>query len=310
MLNLLILALTFLLISLVAGNNLSSCTGAIISGKIVTRRSGIIIAILGYIFGLVLEGGILKNGVSALLPVNSTLFITIALFVSIIIFIYAHFKKIPNSLSFTFASVILGISSAAGLSVNFAFVTAMVLFWLLTPIVSIVLTLAMMKGSRRIIDKKNIWETINKIKVLLVVVSFFTAFTLGANTIGFVYSAIPPDNSNFLIVVVALIFGSIALSGRELNKIGNEIIPFRYLNSITSQLGSAIIVEIATLFGIPMSNTQAFTMSIYGAGLSYKNRLMIKKPAIDIVKAWSYMIIVSFIMAFALTYAFIHFSAL
>ncbi len=308
--SLIILALTFLLISLVAGNNLSSCTGAIISGKIVTKRSGIIIAILGYISGLVLEGNILKNGVSALLPVNSTLFITIALLVSIIIFIYAHFKRIPNSLSFTFASVILGISSAAGLNINFTFVLTMVLFWALTPIVSIALTLAMMKGSRRIIDKKNIWETINKIKILLVIVSFFTAFTLGANTIGFVYSAIPSDSSNFIIVVVALIFGSMVLSGRELNKIGNEIIPFRYLNSITSQLGSAIIVEVATLFGIPMSNTQSFTMSIYGAGLSYKNRLLIKKPAIDIIKAWIYMIIVSFIIAFAFTYASIHFSVL
>ncbi len=308
--SLIILALTFLLISLVAGNNLSSCTGAIISGKIVTKRSGIIIAILGYISGLVLEGNILKNGVSALLPVNSTLFITIALLVSIIIFIYAHFKRIPNSLSFTFASVILGISSAAGLNINFTFVLTMVLFWALTPIVSIALTLAMMKGSRRIIDKKNIWGTINKIKILLVIVSFFTAFTLGANTIGFVYSAIPSDSSNFIIVVVALIFGSMVLSGRELNKIGNEIIPFRYLNSITSQLGSAIIVEVATLFGIPMSNTQSFTMSIYGAGLSYKNRLLIKKPAIDIIKAWIYMIIVSFIIAFAFTYASIHFSVL
>ena len=244
------------------------------------------------------------------LPVNSTLFITIALLVSIIIFIYAHFKRIPNSLSFTFASVILGISSAAGLNINFTFVLTMVLFWALTPIVSIALTLAMMKGSRRIIDKKNIWGTINKIKILLVIVSFFTAFTLGANTIGFVYSAIPSDSSNFIIVVVALIFGSMVLSGRELNKIGNEIIPFRYLNSITSQLGSAIIVEVATLFGIPMSNTQSFTMSIYGAGLSYKNRLLIKKPAIDIIKAWIYMIIVSFIIAFAFTYASIHFSVL
>ncbi len=308
--SLIILALTFLLISLVAGNNLSSCTGAIISGKIVTKRSGIIITILGYITGLVLEGGILKNGVSALLPVNNALFITIALSVSIVIFIYAHFKKIPNSLSFTFASVILGISTAAGLSINFAFVLMMVLFWVLTPIVSIALTLAMMKGSRRIIDQKNIWKTINKIKILLVIVSFFTAFTLGANTIGFVYSAIPSDGSNFIIVVIALIFGSMALSGRELNKIGNEIIPFRYLNSITSQLGSAIIVEVATLFGIPMSNTQAFTMSVYGAGLSYKNRLLIKKPAIDIAKAWFYMIVVSFVMAFALTYASIHFSVL
>ena len=310
MLSLIVIALTFILVSLVAGNNLSSCTGAIISGKIVTKKSGVAIAVMGYIAGLVLEGGILKNGVSALLPVNSTLFITIALSVSIIIFLYAHIKKIPNSLSFTFASVILGISAAAGLSTNFAFVITMVAFWVLTPIVSILLTLSMMKGSRTIIDKKNVWGTINKIKISLVVVSFFTAFTLGANTIGFIYSAIPADNDNLAVVIVALIFGSIALSGGELNKIGNEIIPFRYLNSITSQLSSAIIVEFATLFGIPMSNTQAFTMSIYGAGLSYKNRLLIKKPVFDIIRAWIYMIIVSFVAAFALTYFSIHFAAL
>ncbi len=296
--------------SLVSGNNLSSCTGAIISGKIVTRRTGILIAILGYISGLVLEGGILKNGVTALLPVNNSTFTIIALSVSILIFLYAHFKRIPNSLSFTFASVILGISVAAGLSVNYAFLSAMLAFWIITPIASIALTIFLMRGTRKTINKKNIWGTINKIKILLIVVSFLTAFTLGANTIGFVYSAIPPDAYNLLIVIIALIFGSFVLSGRELNKIGNEIIPFRYLNSITSQLSSAVLVEIATLFGIPMSNTQAFTTSIYGAGLSYKNRLLIKKPAIDIARGWIYMIIVSFIISFALAFASIHFLAL
>ncbi len=308
--DIIILALTFILVSLVSGNNLSSCTGAIISGKIVSRKAGIAIAVFGYASGLLLEGGILQSGVIALLPIKTETFITIALATSIVIFLYAHFKRIPNSLSFTFAAAILGISSAAGFSVNISFVSAMFLFWLLTPIASIFLTIVLMRSSRRAVSKKRIWPTVNKMKLILVIVSFFTAFTLGANTIGFVYSAIPDSSYNLIVIIAALVFGSIALSGRELNRIGNEIIPFRYLNSVASQVSSALLVEIATLFSIPLSNTQAFTMSIYGAGLSYKNRLLIKKPAIEITKAWIYMVIISFIAAYALTYAVIHFSAL
>lgn len=308
--DIIILALTFILVSLVSGNNLSSCTGAIISGKIVSKRYGILIAVLGYIAGLILEGGILRSGVIALLPVKTTALITIALATSIVIFLYAHIRRIPNSLSFTFAAAILGISAAAGFSVNMAFVFAMVLFWLLTPIASIFLTIVLMRSSRRMVSKRKIWPAVNKMKLILVVVSFFTAFTLGANTIGFVYSAIPDGSYNLIVIIAALIFGSIALSGRELNRIGNEIIPFRYLNSVASQVSSAVLVEVATLFSIPMSNTQVFTMSIYGAGLSYKNRLLIKKPAIEITKAWIYMVIISFIASYAFTYAVIHFSIL
>ena len=76
--------------------------------------------------------------------------------------------------------------------------------------------------------------------------------------------------------------------------------PVRYLNAIMSQLVSALEVEIATLFGVPLSNTQTFTASLYGAGYSYKARLMRKKPAYVIVTIWLASAILSFLVAFAM----------
>ncbi len=48
--------LAFLLISLVAGNNLSACSGTIIGGNIVSRRIGILLTFIGYAGGMLLQG--------------------------------------------------------------------------------------------------------------------------------------------------------------------------------------------------------------------------------------------------------------
>ncbi len=297
-----LLVLAFILIALVSGNNLSACSGSIISSKIVSRRSGIVITILGYISGLLLEGGNFKGAISYLLPSGSGV-VMVAFVTSILIFMYAHFRRVPQSLSLTFATAIIGISVADRLAFNAAYVTAMLAFWVIAPFASVALIIVSMRITRRLINKRDIWSSVGKIKILMIVMSFVTAFTLGANTMGFVVTTLPQDYLSIGVMLAAIILGSAFLSAGELRRVGNEIIAIRYINSINSQFTSAFLVEIATLLGIPLSNTQTFTSSVYGAGLSYKKRLMIKRPAMEIFTAWILMTIVSFLLAYGLTLA-------
>jgi len=88
------------------------------------------------------------------------------------------------------------------------------------------------------------------------------------------------------------------LSGGELRRIGNEIISLRYINALNSQVVSVLLVELAVLLSIPLSNSQTFIASIYGSGLSYKNRILLRSPIKSIAITWIGGAFASFALAY------------
>jgi len=293
-----ILILSFILIALVSGNNLPVCSGSIIGSRIVSRRNGVLIAIIGYMLGLVLEGGMLRNGVHAVLPFKSEQSIIIAFTVAIFVFLIAHKMRVPQSLSVNFTSILLGISMAMHLPINWLFLSFIILFWIIAPIISIVAMRPLMHKTYSLVKKKKIWPTINLIRLLLILFSFFAAFTLGANTLGLLYATMPKGLYSLLAALLGIIFGSLLLSGGELRRIGNEIISLRYINALNSQIISVLLVELAVLLSIPLSNSQTFIASIYGSGLSYKNRILLRSPIKSIAITWIGGALASFALAY------------
>jgi len=299
----LLFGLMFVLIALVSGNNLSVCTGALIGSRISSKRTGISIAVLGFALGLFLQGAFLKKGVVAILPVSSAPLLIIVLSIAIAVFLLSDKLRVPQSLSINFTSMLLGMSIALHNVVNWYFLALIIAFWVLVPLASIFSMPFIMHYVERATQKGSVWKKVHAIKLLLVVVSFFTAFTLGANTLGFLYEALPSFGISMyklVVAIAAIIVGGVFLSGGEVRRVGNDIISMRYLNSIMSQAVSAIEVEVATLFGVPLSNTQTFTASLYGIGYGYKTRLMKKKPAYTILFMWIGGALLSFALSFAL----------
>jgi len=293
-----ILILSFILIALVSGNNLPVCSGSIIGSRIVSRRNGVLIAIIGYILGLVLEGDMLRNGVHAVLPFKSEQSIIIAFTVAIFVFLIAHKMRVPQSLSVNFTSILLGISMAMHLPINWLFLSFIILFWIIAPIISIIAMRPLMHKTYSLVKKKKIWPTIKLIRLLLILFSFFAAFTLGANTLGLLYATMPKGLYSLLAALLGIIFGSLLLSGGELRRIGNEIISLRYVNALNSQIISVLLVELAVLLSIPLSNSQTFIASIYGSGLSYKNRILLRSPIKSIAITWIGGALASFALAY------------
>ncbi len=302
MLLLLIDIFAFALIALVAGNNLSACSGAIISGRVVGRRIGIAIAALGYIIGLFAQGYMLKSGFSLLAPLGPGLPVLIALGTSIIIFAAAHLMRVPQSLSITLTMAILGSDIAYGEHFNAGYMAFVIEFWIAAATISLLAAFVSMEVMPNMLFRKRIWSSLAGIRAALVAASFFAAFTLGANTIGLVAATMGNVLYADALAVAAIIIGCFALGAGELKRVGQEIIPLRYANALVSQASSIILVEIATLFGIPLSNTQTFTAGVYGVGLSYRNRLMRVKPAATILSTWILTAAASFLLGYAIAY--------
>lgn len=302
--NLLLYLLAFLVIALVSGNNLPACTGSLITSNIISKRKGILLTILGYSLGLIAEGDFLKAGLISLMPVNNYLLSSIVLLTALIVFVFAHKTKVPQSLSMTMAMAILGLDIAIGANPDLAFVAIMAFAWLLSSVFAVLLSYATMRYSYRVMKERNIWESIRYLKMLLISVSFFTAFTLGANTIGFVYVLMPHQNNAPYVLalsILGIIVGSIFLSKRELGLMGSGIVAMRYLNSTISQAVSAIFVEIATIFSMPLSNTQIYVSSIYGSTMSYKMHIAQGKTMLSIIRSWVSLAILAMALGYALT---------
>ena len=306
MLDYIVYALLFILTAIVSGNNLPACSGAIISGRIVAKRFGIAVTILGYIAGFLVQGSFLRAGLLALLPVQSEALIVLAMAISFLVFIISHMLRVPQSLSMTLAMAFVGISLGYGKYPNIAFTSGMLLFWAISTISAALLAIIAMNAIRRTGQRANIWKTVRYAKLILIVLSFLAAFVLGANTIGFLFesvSSIMYGPYVVAIIVAAVVFGSVAFSGGELRMIGSNILPLRYMNALVSQATSIAIVELATLFSIPASNTQTFTASLYGAGLSYGTRIIRKRPLAIIIASWIGTAGASFILGFLISLA-------
>jgi inorganic phosphate transporter, PiT family len=286
------------LVAQVSGNNLSACTGAVISARMVTRRTGIWIAVAGYSLGLLLEGPAMRGAFVRLMPAATEPLVMAALGIGIVTFLIAHIKRVPQSLSQSFAAIMLGMGAARHAAFDRTFVPMMLAFWLCAPLLSIGLIVFLMRFSRRLVDQRDVWRTTRRLKMSLVVLSFLAAFVLGGNTVGFVYAALPPGRWTLVLIVLAIIVGSTLFSAGELRRIGNEIIALRYVNAIAAQFSSIVLVEAATLLGVPLSYTVVFTSGVYGAGFSYKHRLLTAKAAATILSSWLAMLLAGFLMGY------------
>ncbi len=67
---------------------------------------------------------------------------------------------------------------------------------------------------------------------------------------------------------------------------GAELYSLRYTPALVTLLSTTLLVEAATLLGVPLSNTQALSSGVFGAALGYRFKYLDIKPFIIIVAGW------------------------
>jgi PiT family inorganic phosphate transporter len=294
----LVIVLTGLLTAFVAGNNLSAAVGTLIGARITSKLVGQIIGILGFSSGLLLEGTFLNKAATSIMERTPPI-VAYVLFISLILFVVATFLRSPLSLTMALVGTAVGVSFRIGYSVSGGYILLLVSAWVAAPILSILIS---MYASRKMSDHnfRNPWRAAYLSKIALIVISFFTAFTLGANTLGLIGAVAGITPLILLIMVIGIIFGTMTLGAGVIKRVGEEMYSMRYSNAMISLLVSSAAVEAATFVGVPLSNTQTLTSSVLGTGLSYKYKAIYLKPFLIVVITW----IFSPLIGFALGYLF------
>ena len=272
-------------VSLVAGNNLSACVGTTIGSGILGRKSGIALGTLGYILGLLIQGSYLEKAASRLLPFPTPAIVTEALAVTVIVFLIGHFLKAPLSLTMSLVGLMAGISYAHHQSIDLHYFGEVAAMWVVAPLVALVSAFILTKAVNRS-DPRDIWNRVAVYKIMLIAASFFASYVLGANTIGLMVSVAGYSLPNLIVAIAAIVIGTVLLSSRELRRVGHELFSLRYSNALITLANSILLVELATLFGIPLSSTQTLSAGLFGSGLSYKQRYISMKPFAVIVLGW------------------------
>lgn len=279
-----IILLAFTLSLLVSGNNLSAAVGTLVGSRVISRHGGILIGIVGFSSGYLIQGNLMIHAASVLLP-HSNYMITLLFTVSIAIFMLAQALKAPLSLTLSIVGTAIGLDIRNGIAIDSTYVGLLITTWVASPFIAVLAGFLFGKLTSKL-KMDRTWNVTIVLKLLLLVVSFLTAYTLGANTIGLLGAFIGFGVYSIVAVLCGVIVGSMFLSRGVLKRVGEDMFSMRYLSALTSLVISSVMVEGATLLSIPLSNTQTLTSAIFGQGLSFRVKAMYFRPYFIVVLTW------------------------
>ena len=296
------LVLAGLLGMVVAGNNLSACAGTIIGSGMVRRRTGVLLAITGYVAGLAIEGPKLFRVSEIFLPMKTSLGALSILLASLLVFLGGNYFNLPLSLSKALTGSILGVSAALGVLNETGYLLLIVSFWILVPFVATALGILLIGLDDRL-SPRNLWLKLSLLKTGLLVLAFLSAYVLGVNTLGLIAGI--PYNQAFNAPTIAVGLGSIVgafLLGRGAQeRLTEGIFSLRYPNAFYAQLVGAATVELANQLAVPLSITETVSSGIIGSGLARRMRVLNVRNIFLIIASWVLSPITGFILAFLLT---------
>jgi PiT family inorganic phosphate transporter len=287
------LGLTFLAVALVSGNNLSACVGPAIGSRLVSLRSGMFLGAAGYSIGLLVQGSSMIASAHVLLPNPTIQLQSEALLVAILVFVVAYLIRVPIPLTMSLVGLLVGLAVSRNMPISSPFVTNVLIMWFTAPVIGVASAFYL----TRILSKthpKNFWRRIQTYKIFIITLSFTSAYVLGANTIGLLVATGGFSSLTLVVAIPAILLGSFYLSAGEIRRVSQELFLMRYPNATVALSISTLLVELATIFSIPLSNTQALSSAVFGAGLSYRTRLMSTKPFMIIIAGWITAPVVSF----------------
>jgi len=239
----------------------------------------------GFVVGVMGQGTAMIQTVNAILPLSDALTISKALFVIVFIFLLAHIVRVPLPLTMSLVGLLVGVATAHHLPMQVDFLFTVIAVWFLAPALALVLAFY----SVRLLDRMrpmDFWRRIAVYKVVIVFFAFTNSYVLGANTLGLLVAMGGFSYPNIAVGVLGILAGSFFLSAGPIRRLGQDLFSLRYSNALVALIISTLMVEFATLFSIPLSNTQTLSTSVLGEGLSYRYKFISARPYTIIIVGW------------------------
>lgn len=300
----------------IGSNDAANAMGVPVGGRIISHRQAIALIVLFVLLGAVLEGwkvmetvgkGIIISPVGNPLVEIPVIAVVAILAAGVWVTIATTFR-LPVSTSQSIVGSVIGgglllsilnLPSAPSTSVNLGILGEIGLAWAITPFGSAFFAYFFYHLAGAGLSKVKSITNLNKILGLLVVgTGAFTAYSLGANTVGnataMVYVVAESIGKQItwtprlvgLFGGIALSVGAITYSQRVMEAVGTGITRLDPTTAFAAQFGAAFTVWIFTQFGIPVSTSQAIVGGVAGAGLVKGTKAVSRSKLGEIAIAW------------------------
>lgn len=282
------------------------------SGAVKKISTALIICAVGIFLGAWIGGGevvkTIGSGIinSDLLSVEIVVIILASATLSLFI---ANIAGIPLSTSEVTVGAVVGIGVAYQ-SVFIGNLFSIVALWIVIPFIAFLITLLLQTTVNVFLNSK-IGVNSVFLSVLLTVTGFFEAFSAGmnnvANAVGpLVGAGIMSEGNGILLGALFVSLGVLLLGRNVLITNGKRITQFSKIEGITISATGAILVIIASIFGIPVPMTQITTSSILGIGFANEGKGVFRKDIVKrLLKIWIVSPLISLIISYSIVQAFI-----
>jgi phosphate/sulfate permease len=281
-------------------NDAANIFGSAVGSKMIRFRRAAIIASIFVVLGAVFQGRGTSETLSSLGAVDALAGgFTVSLCAAFTVFWMTRYA-IPVSTSQAVVGAIVGWSTFVGQSTDYQVLTTIVSTWISGPILGLVFAALLFIGLRKLLRrlKIHVIKLDAYIRISLIVVGAFGAYSLGANNIAnvmgvFVNSA--PDvfldfglftldgvQLLFLLGGLAIAAGIFTYSEKVMNTVGNGILSLNAEAAIVVVLSQALVLFIFSSSSlsafivslglpaiplVPVSSTQVVVGSVIGIGL-------------------------------------------
>jgi len=275
------------------GNNFSTCLGASLGAGIVRLSNAILIATAGVILGTLFEGHKLSNVVAGqILPTLSAPGLVVILVSSLLVMAAVTLLHVPLSLSQVMVGAAWGLALATGTQIGSMFSIEVTASWISSPILAFLISAAVEIAVLRLGRKaKDVFALNHLYATLTLIAGFYTAYTLGANTLGLVVGLFPQGLADPLILSLVFSAGAVVgiafLSTGTVRSVADNLVGLSPSTALSAQFGGALSVHLFTQLGLPVSISQVVIGGMGGAASVKRIAITNKRIIQQIIAGWT-----------------------
>jgi PiT family inorganic phosphate transporter len=275
----------FMAWSIGANDSAKAVGTAVGSGILGFKRAVLLIGVFVFL-GAFLGGSSVSSTVGGLVRGMEPPTIGLALFSAAITVTLASLWGNPISTTQAIIGALVGASLAEGLPVDWPVVGKIVLTWVISPVLAGVLAVGIYIPYKHLLNRIKHLETLELThKWLAFTASAYASFNLGTNELANVIGLADGGAMTKGLLAIALGLGALTFSYEVMKTVGRDITPLGPTSGFSAQMGAALSVTLANIFGIPVSSGQAIVGAISGVGL-YKGERLNKKALKGIIRGW------------------------
>jgi len=276
-----------------------------VSTKALTLKKAIIMAAFMNFLGAIVSTGVAQTIAKDIVDLNnisngSTVIIA-ALISAIIWNLITWYFGIPSSSSHALIGSLIGaaLADAGASAIKLKGFEKVVTSLIASPLIALVVGFLMFSLIKLIFKKANLGKANHGFRKFQIFTAALQAFSHGTNdaqkSMGIITMALVTYGYHTeatiplwvqLLCALSMALGTSVGGWRIIKTVGTQIMKLKPVNAVAADLSSALIIQVATRFGLPVSTTHVISSSIMGVGAASRIKGVKWSTAQKMLFAW------------------------